>query len=119
MKVEVVAFGKNLWDVQTIHGFESSKNEEYRLIFYAKADGPGKKIQVQIQNNEKGVYIPKEIYITENWRKYEWLFYTQVDDMNLAIQFISLGVVELDNVVVEAEKGGKNKRGKKGSLFGK
>ncbi len=113
LRVLVLSLGANTWDIQSINNFASAKGQKYRLTFMAKASKPSKKIKAQIQHNDKKIYIPKDYILTTEWKKYEWVFSAQANDMEIAFQYLSTGLYEIDSLSITPVTKKKKKKKKK------
>jgi len=115
MRALVLRFGANPWDIQSINNFASVKGEKYKLTFMAKADNYGKKLKAQVQNNDEKIYVPKDYILTEKWQEYSWVFRARTDDMQIAFQYLDLGLYEIDllSIIAMPKKKKKKKKNKK------
>ncbi len=98
LRVMTSKFGSNHWDIQSVKKINVKRNKSYKLQFYAKANGSGKKVKVQIQDNPNKIYLVKEFSINKNWQKYEWSFTAETNTMEVTFQHISKGTMDFDNI---------------------
>lgn len=103
MKVNVLKQGVNPWDVQSMKAISLKKNKKYRIRFNAKSTGE-KKIKIQIQDEDKKIYLANEFETGFEWQEYAWVFTAESSNMKLAIHHISRGTVEYDNIIIEQIK---------------
>lgn len=103
MKVNVLRLGVNPWDVQSIKELSLKKNKKYRIRFYAKSLGE-KTIKVQIQDEDKKIYLVNEFETGFEWQQYAWVFTAESSNMKLAIHHVNRGTVEFDSFIIEQIK---------------
>lgn len=113
LRTLVLKFGDNPWDIQSINDFASERGMKYRLTFMAKAKEKGKKLKAQVQHNEKRIYVPKDFVLTNEWQEYSWVFRATTDNMQMAFQYLDLGLYELDALSIVALPKKKKKKKKK------
>ncbi|WP_299129107.1 carbohydrate binding domain-containing protein [uncultured Winogradskyella sp.] len=116
LRALVLLLGDNTWDIQSINNFPSVRGTRYELTFMAKADSNGKKIKAQVQHNDKKIYVPKDFVLTDEWKAYSWSFRAATENMQIALQYLNLGLYEIDELsIVEVVKKKKKKKKKKKS----
>ena len=101
LRIKVTELGANPWDIQSVVNFAAIKNGKYKLSFYARGNGNGKKIRAQIQKHEEKIYLPKDYDLTPEWTKYEWEFGAQTNDMQFSLQYLEKGSYEIDELKIE------------------
>jgi len=76
MCVSPTSLGANPWEIQLGRsGINLVEGEEYRLNFWAKADGPGKDINLAFINAaDFTLYTGTTIDITDSWENYTYTF---------------------------------------------
>ena len=113
LRALVLLLGDNTWDIQSINNFPSVKGTRYKLTFMAKADSKGKKLKAQVQHNDKNIYVPRDFVLSDTWQEYSWTFRTATEDMQMAFQYLNLGLYEIDALsIVEMVKKKKKKKKK-------
>lgn len=100
LRVLVLRLGENTWDISSINNFPSKRGTKYKLTFMAKGNTSGKKLKAQVQHNDRRIYIPKDFVLTDKWEKYTWVFRARIDDMQIAFQYLSSGLYEIDNLSI-------------------
>jgi glucuronoarabinoxylan endo-1,4-beta-xylanase len=98
IRIKALTAGTNAWDIQLIHkGWYPMENEEYKLTFFARAENSGTKLRVVQQNT---TYTAKDITLTRDWQKYEWIFNSNENFLQLKFHFPDAGVIDLDNIII-------------------
>ncbi len=73
--VTTLTLAANRWDIQLGRSLELLANEEYTLIFWAKADAAGKDIDIAFINaSTYAWYAGTNIPLTDTWMEYSYTF---------------------------------------------
>jgi hypothetical protein len=57
--------------------------------------------------------VPRDFVLSDTWQEYSWTFRTATEDMQMAFQYLNLGLYEIDALsIVEMVKKKKKKKKK-------
>jgi glucuronoarabinoxylan endo-1,4-beta-xylanase len=101
LRINTKEVGTNAWDNQLIHkGFYPTKDEEYKLTFFAKTKEFETDLTVVLQNTS---YNQQVFKISTEWKQYEWTFKAAEDFLQLKYFFTQKGTFYIDDIVLVAK----------------